>query len=53
MVNGTKQRVRLVVDHNHETGKIRGLLCHHCNLAVGWIRDDPDRALRAAEYLQR
>ena len=28
------------VDHNHQTGKVRGLLCHNCNLRVGWVEND-------------
>src|SRR5690348_15420709 len=27
------------IDHNHSTGKIRGILCHHCNLALGLLRE--------------
>lgn len=39
------------VDHNHETGEVRGLLCHQCNFALGNVRDNPVLALRVADYL--
>lgn len=42
----------LCVDHDHVTGAIRGLLCGRCNVAVGFLRDDPDRAVRLIEYLR-
>lgn len=41
----------LAVDHNHETGQIRGLLCGWCNRAVGFLREDPDLARQLADYL--
>lgn len=41
----------LVVDHDHLTGRVRGLLCHPCNQALGLFRDRPDLMLRAAEYV--
>lgn len=41
----------LAVDHNHANGKVRGLLCDDCNIALGRLRDDPVLLLRAAEYL--
>jgi hypothetical protein len=41
----------LCVDHNHETGQIRGLLCHRCNIAIGMLDEDYGRILSAAQYL--
>lgn len=43
----------LSVDHCHATGKIRGLLCDSCNLAIGLFKDDVNRMLAAVEYLIR
>lgn len=50
---GNKKKTRLHVDHNHDTGVIRGLLCHGCNIALGMLKDDPIRVLKAYEYLTR
>ena len=41
-----------VVDHDHKTSVIRGLLCMGCNKALGLVHDDPERLERAAEYLR-
>jgi len=46
-----KDSCTLMVDHSHNTNKIRGLLCRFCNCAVGFIRDNPEVALNMAEYL--
>lgn len=43
--------MRLGVDHDHVTGRVRGLLCRPCNRAVGIIGDDPELARRMAAYL--
>jgi hypothetical protein len=42
---------KLVVDHNHETGAVRGLLCQSCNSALGFAKDCPERLLALIEYL--
>ncbi|MDT0451319.1 endonuclease VII domain-containing protein [Streptomyces hesseae] len=40
------------VDHDHETGAVRGVLCFSCNAALGQLKDRPDAARRAADYLE-
>jgi len=42
----------LHVDHNHTTGNIRGLLCHHCNTAIGLLKEDPNIISKVLEYLK-
>jgi Recombination endonuclease VII len=44
-------KVPLVADHDHETGKPRRPLCQVCNKAIGMLHDDPDLVSRAAQYL--
>ena len=40
------------MDHDHETGLIRALLCHRCNTCLGLADDDPMRLRAAADYLE-
>lgn len=40
------------VDHDHATGKVRGILCSTCNTALGMIKDDPGIARAMADYLE-
>jgi len=43
---------RLSVDHNHETGKVRGLLCSKCNQAIGLLKENINSLENAIEYLK-
>jgi len=44
---------RLAVDHDHATGKIRGLLCSRCNSAIGLARENKDILKQALSYLEK
>jgi hypothetical protein len=43
----------MAVDHNHDTGSIRGILCTNCNRAIGLLHDDPVILQKAIAYLTR
>lgn len=43
----------LAVDHDHESGKVRGLLCQNCNVGLGHFKDNPALLQQAIDYLRR
>lgn len=43
---------RLSIDHNHDTGKVRGLLCQPCNTGIGLLNDSPSQLRLALRYLE-
>jgi hypothetical protein len=43
---------RLHVDHDHDSGRIRGLLCNRCNLAIGQFGDESELLRQAARYVE-
>jgi hypothetical protein len=43
---------RLCIDHDHDTGQFRGLLCRSCNGALGLLGDDVSAVQRAVAYLE-
>ena len=50
---GSRRNKHFHVDHCHTTGVVRGLLCAHCNTAIGSMRDSPERLRAAVAYLER
>jgi hypothetical protein len=47
----SKRVKSLAVDHCHTTGKVRGLLCHACNMVLGYAKDNVNNLHNAAKYL--
>jgi len=50
-IHQSKTLKNLFVDHNHETGEVRALLCHNCNTAIGLIKEDTNVLASAIKYL--
>jgi hypothetical protein len=48
-----KNRKYLHIDHDHTTGKVRGLLCNGCNSSLGLLKEDPMRMLHMIEYVAK
>ncbi len=45
--------IKLCIDHDHETDRIRGILCGNCNSAIGLFKENIKSLLKAVEYLKR
>lgn len=50
---GSSKKLTAHVDHDHKTGKIRGLLCQECNIGLGKFRDNTEYLLGALSYLKK
>lgn len=52
-ISNKKKTVRsLAADHDHKTGRFRGLLCYRCNRGIGLLGDDPELMEKAAAYVR-
>lgn len=51
-LDGNKKFFPLCIDHSHKTNKVRGLLCHECNRAIGLFKDKIEIIKSALVYLQ-
>ena len=49
--NSKDKQDQAVIDHDHKTGKLRGLLCHQCNVGLGNFKDDVSILVNAMLYL--
>jgi hypothetical protein len=51
--SGSGKDQRLVVDHSHTTGEVRGLLCWSCNVGIGLFKEDTDLLRKVIKYIDR
>ncbi len=51
--NNKTKHYGLYIDHCHSTNNVRGLLCHHCNLLIGYAKDNPIILQNAIHYLSQ
>ena len=49
---GEGQFKRLVIDHDHETGKVRGLICQKCNTVLGLVKDNINTLQNLAQFIK-
>lgn len=47
-----KRSKELVIDHDHDLGHVRGLLCSKCNIGLGNFKDNPENLINAISYLE-
>ncbi len=52
-IHQSKLTRALAIDHDHHTGKIRGLLCGRCNIGLGYFKDSKENLLNAITYLDK
>lgn len=53
LMNGQRHKAKLVIDHCHSSGDVRGILCHNCNRALGLLQDSLENLEQAIQYLKR
>jgi hypothetical protein len=53
MSTAAQRRNILMVDHDHKSSRVRGLLCQLCNTALGGFKDNPEALDKAKEYLAK
>lgn len=49
---GDNKLTTLHIDHDHESGQVRGLLCHNCNSGIGYLKEDVSLLQKAMNYLR-